>query len=708
MTLMSMFRFLIAVLCLASCAFGQSLPYAEYVEQLAEKVRFKDDKGIDRLLKNNTPHVLAEVRAHVRDLMKNPDDAEVTGALDILKQSWQRVYRTDTLDHLERWIRSLEHQDYTKYEVAVATLNRGINEFHTLKSKSSEDREKYEKLRDGFMELAEQLEYIGEKIQAATCWNLVAEVYGKMPNPTLIEKKDAVYAAQRFLDLRDAWAFDKDEHYILTANWIKHERERLEEEKAEHAKRLEEGYDEDITGIESYLTVDADANEKIVPLEFRILGKPNELDVSFQGGMTPIRWPSVEVLKKGPSEIRGFRATDLFLARPKGSRYIVTLDGTDTDFKQNKGEAVIAVSKIKKPSLFHLDADKTQKYAMWFYTPGSSEVFQGMSQNFEPVHDRAVIYYKSASSWVADVDGVPITFYDDNSDGKIMTQDFVEEVDLKLRAITNTPEEHAPIASYDGMRVGKKGKIVPFSQWVKVGDAWWHLRPQAEGQSIGLRPTNPEYFKTGKLKVAWKGFKGTKLDMLLVQGRGWFAEARFDIANGAVEVPAGDYVVKYGRVSQGKGARLIGADVLPGKMEMVHVKPGETTTLELGAPFHLDFNREGSGRDLKVDAKTIRVVGRGGEVYRRINGATPSPSVMAAKTEDGKGAKEIARFERISDVQLFGEVTAGTALGYELGYYPIVKGENTFVLEMFVDEGLLIGLKEDKNKLFGKLLPIYK
>ncbi|MCA8943187.1 MAG: hypothetical protein KDB80_11560, partial [Planctomycetes bacterium] len=65
-------------------------------------------------------------------------------------------------------------------------------------------------------------------------------------------------------------------------------------------------------------------------------------------------------------------------------------------------------------------------------------------------------------------------------------------------------------------------------------------------------------------------------------------------------------------------------------------------------------------------------------------------------------------FHRIENIDLFGEVTKDTALGYELAYYPLVKGEKTTVFEGFVDDGSLIGLKEDKNKLFGKLQPIFK
>ena len=93
---MNMFRLLIAVLLLVSPGFTQQLGYDDYVDQLAEKIRFKDEKGFDRIIKSNVPHVFADVR----NLSRKPDDAESQAALQRFKDSWQRVFETDTIDRM--------------------------------------------------------------------------------------------------------------------------------------------------------------------------------------------------------------------------------------------------------------------------------------------------------------------------------------------------------------------------------------------------------------------------------------------------------------------------------------------------------------------------------------------------------------------------------------------------------------------------------
>ena len=67
----------------------------------------------------------------------------------------------------------------------------------------------------------------------------------------------------------------------------------------------------------------------------------------------------------------------------------------------------------------------------------------------------------------------------------------------------------------------------------------------------------------------------------------------------------------------------------------------------------LDFTREGSGRDVKINALTIQVYGRGGELYLHPNGAVPSPEILAAKSDSGRGAKVIGEFTALLSIMAY-------------------------------------------------------
>src|SRR5690606_16351384 len=153
------------------------------------------------------------------------------------------------------------------------------------------------------------------------------------------------------------------------------------------------------------------------------------------------------------------------------------------------------------------------------------------------------------------------------------------------------------------------------------------------------------------------------------------------------------------------------ANVFRGTAEPVTVEAGKTVKLALGAPFVLDFERGGSATAVEIDAHKIRVRGRGGEIYTHVNGATPEPEVLVGKRNDGKGAKAVAEFVMIPDGDLLNQVASrNPTLSIEVGFYPVPKDAEpgATVLKLEVPEGQFVGLQEQKNKLFGKLQPIFK
>ena len=131
----------------------------------------------------------------------------------------------------------------------------------------------------------------------------------------------------------------------------------------------------------------------------------------------------------------------------------------------------------------------------------------------------------------------------------------------------------------------------------------------------------------------------------------------------------------------------------------------------LPAPFTLDFAREGNGDNVEINSLKMRVYGKAGELYSHINGAAPAPEVVAAKAQDGKGAKVVGGFIPITNGDLANSIAnQNTKLGIQVGFYPVVKGDakGSTVLEVKVSRGFKVGLRQNKNKLFGKLVPVFK
>jgi hypothetical protein len=705
-------RSLLLLTLLALCALraplaAQKDTYDAFLEALTQSVRVGDEKRLDKAVRENPIHTVAHYRGLVLTMVRDPaaDNAKDRQALEA---AWERVYEGRTLDYLSRWLQQADASTLKTYDKAQQALAQAYGELARLQRDKVADRKTWEALRDSLMRIAEAFDQIGDPLDAADAWGVIARVYSEIPERNLTDRKDGVFAIEQFLALRGRWQWTKDTYYLQNQNWLKAERERLAEEQAAADKRQGEGYDGPVKGVEAYLVPDADAKELSAALRFEVAAKPRT-DMCAQGGPVPMLWPAVTVLNGGPAAFQWFKGADIFLVRPGNMDFGVTLVGTEADLSKNPFTEVEVGSKLKKPSEFALDREGRRPYAMWFFVGSAQEPYMGINQNLEPTRESAVVYYKSAASWVAEVAGEEITFYDDNSNGKLFEDD-PYAYGLKDRNLGAGPDEEVAVPAYDGMKIGK-GDAQPYSEWVKVGEHWYHVRGKDDGTGVGLRPVNPEYFSTGMLELDWGGAKGTEPAVLIVQGRGDFRGARFDLSGGKpVEVPVGDYELSFGRIESGKGARIMTANVFPGSFERVKVEAGKTTTIALGAPFHLDFQKAGTETEVEIDAVGIRIRGRAGELYTHVNGAAPAPHVLIARSDDGKGAREAGEFVPIRDPETLNLVSNGQrTLGSHVGFYPIPKGSRGETrLKLAVPPGHFVGLQEKKNKLFGKLDPIFK
>lgn len=698
---------LVALVALAPCLTAQHVTYQQFTEKLSEAIRLGDEKGYDRAIKESPQYAVLYHRDHARAQLRKPDDAALEATLQRMRDGWSRAFGTETMDRVERWVQSLDQGDFRKFDQVYNAVNDAHNQLAQLRKDDIRERARFEHLRDQVMNMAEMFQTYGECYQAADAWGLVASIYAAMPDKTLTDRKDAVFAIEQFLDFRDRWKMTKDRFYIQNAGWAKSEKERLHADEKAAEQRAAEGYGDDIKGAEAYLVVDADSKEQTAPLTFKVVAKPRSTDMSMEGGPVPLRWPNIEVSGKGPVHLTKFQAAEIYLVRPAVNKFGISKMGTEDALEKGNHQLISPANKLRKPTI--LELGDGENYAMWFYEASNAEPFQGMNQNYQPVPDRAVLYYKSASSWVAEIGGEKVAFYDDNSNGKLFEEDPLA-AGAFLRTLTGDPNDETKVPVYDSMQIGKEKPQV-FSQWVEVGDAWYHLRRKDDG-SIGIRPTNPEYFKTGSVELDWDAPKSTKMDVLIIQGKGDFETARYDLSHGkSMNVPAGLYTIQYGRIVSGKGARTMTADIFPGATGEIEVKPGETAKVKLGGTFKLDCVVERDGRDVTINTLTVKVLGEAGEHYANINGAVPEAEVLSSRDESGRGAKSIGELVPFSDPDFANAVSShNTQLGWSVAFFPHVKGadaENAMRFKGFAEPDHKIGLSEDKNKLFGKLVPVF-
>ncbi|MHC5065679.1 MAG: hypothetical protein ACYTG5_17075 [Planctomycetota bacterium] len=677
--------------------------------QAAAAIESGDDAALDQLIRQDPQTCLRHFKGLAFDNRRNPDNEKITSRMAALKAAWVRVYEGNTLEKMDRWVQLLSPRNASAYEQAEQALAKGFADYKKLKDIRSQERGAWEDLRDSMRNVARGFETVGAGLEAAQSYALIALIIHEMPESTFDDERDSLNAIEQFLSNRQTWEWTTDDEYKTNENARKVGKAGLTAMVEERKRREASGYDANVRGVSAYLVPDANDHEVVSDLKFKALRKP-QLDMAWQGGSSPLAWARVEVAVKGAKRFDWFKGTDLFMQRPAANSFGVSLDPAEDS--RSFVEATVA-NRVKDATKFYLDTSKTRPYAMWFFVGGQQELFQGFPQNLAPVPERASVCYKSASSWETEIAEETVVFYDDNSNGKLFEED-PYDYGLNDYTVGASLDDEVRLPSFDGMKIGK-GPIGPYSEWVQVGENWYHMRGKKEGAQVGVRPVNTEYFKTGTLQMVWKGSKSAKPSVLIVNGNGDFKGARFNLAGGKpVTVPVGRYYIAFGRLEKGKGARLMSANILAGDCPDVEVKEGENSSLEIGGPFRLDYTKKVDGEEYEISAFTIKVRGVGGEIYTHINGAAPAPDVLSAKAADGKGAKTIGGFVSITDSDTLVNVASDKKYAQKInitaGFFPVAKnsGDGDPVLFVDVPEGMLVGLSEKKNKLFGKLTPIYK
>jgi len=445
--------------------------------------------------------------------------------------------------------------------------------------------------------------------------------------------------------------------------------------------------------------------EALSELQFEALASWDELDYCQKGGPVPAYWwlnPFGKETKN--AKMNWFRRLGLYIVRVATTKFAVSLSD------DGKVAQDVDLSNKGKVSSFFLDPEKKVPYAMFFWTGSDKEHVGEAEVNMAPSDANTPVYYRSAASWKTTIGGEQVVFYDDNTNGKPMDGDPMEG---KFPMTTlGAPSTETPLL--DSMRIGK-GPRVPFSEFAYVGGAWrWIHRVESQTGvdiKVGTKPLNPEYCKTGKVKLTWSGQKKTAPVQLVIRGTGDYASACFDVASGKeVELPAATYQVLWGRIVQGKGTRVQMGTIYTGDSKAFTVEAGKTFDLRMGAPFSLVFTRGGGENDpeAKIDGTRIAVHESSGAVIAELQGMTVVPEVYAAKEKDGKNSKLVGKFTKLTDPELLNAISRNDSykeVGLQLACFPVPEGAKDS-MEMKVKlpaPGWKVGLVAKKHPLFDEL-----
>jgi len=691
-------------LCLVLAVLCSLLPslYAQSVDQFRaaflKGFDAKDDFTMDKAVKGDA--LMALTYYEEIAILKFDGDAAAGEKAAALAAAWKRVFEGgETVERVDRWISAADNQTRQAIQKCRSDAVKLWAAYEEMKAKPT--REGVSQLAEQFRQVAGNAARIGHSIQVAEMWNFSAIVLGLMPERTLDDRREALAAVDEFLRARKEWGFVLDPHYLRNADFAKSERTRIEEAGKQAEKRKGEGYAADAKGIDAM--VKAGVPEVKQALKFEALANLDEPDYGPRNGPVPAFWWMISLTKEGTlQKFDWFRRSNLFLARTGATKFGVSLQGDKI------GEVVeVDVSPKAKIATFHLDADQKQPYAMAFWIGSDRELVNEAQCNLTVSPEVANIYYRSAASWKATIGADAIVLYDDDVDGTPADTDpFAVPWKAGLLGDAKDPK---PVPLIDSMRIGK-GPRVPYSEFVKLSTGWHHMRANLDG--VGVRPLNPDYFKTGKVKLVWNGPKPSAPSQLVIRGSGDFQTAFFDVAGGKeVEVPAGQYSILLGRIVVGKAPRVQLATLFGGESETFTVEAGKTKELKLGAPFTLSFTREGDD-PATIDALSIVLKDAAGCVLTQWHGLNLACEVLASKDADGKGAKSVGKFVPFTDPELVNKASAANNnLLLWTACFPMPDGYKTGPQVLQVDlpsPGMKLQLVVKKHAWFGALHSLWK
>ncbi len=372
------------------------------------------------------------------------------------------------------------------------------------------------------------------------------------------------------------------------------------------------------------------------------------------------------------------------LSFKEGPQGIRTGGGVSIDVdRDGTGDLDVDITGNIEPVEFVIgEGEAERKWGFLAQVMGEDEIYQGIGTNMGVSENNMSLPILPGASMKGEIDGVPFRVIDDNLDGTYGSQPHYWEF-WGLEGGSTQPE-------YDTIVVGKSKRAIPWSEYVQVESQWYQVLSGNFGKEI---VTSKAQLETGTLKLS---FSGPKPSFMIIRGANAFQFCFFDLLAGGkdgIEVPAGTYSLLAGGIEKGKRKQTMKALILPSvNLKAWTVKPGETTTIEMGAPFSFRFKAEESSKIVRVKGKSVVVVGSAGERYERLWNCSPRPEVAMRKAGTKKSGRAVSMPSILDRDSLFDQ-------GFGAAWYP---------LDLELDkrkpgEEVELMLLEKKHKLFGKI-----
>lgn len=706
---------LVAATCIATST-GQAA-YEDFLKRYKSARELNDAKQLERTIKKYPKQTIwyFEDKAD-RSIQGN--DLKAAAEVDQLKADFLKIWKSPVLDHIERFRRGL-----TRSNIARIAKVRGQEDvawqIYEAAKKSGSDAE-WRRAIDGMQKVAEAMDATGAKLKASRSWLMLASIIDRFPKKSREDVELSYQAIQTYIQNHKDWEWTKHPDYAQNLAWGAGVKARLDQPAPKAGDKAAGGGGKEGGGAVSGGLIKYKPGSKWATVDLGYKAQKRSVEgISLYASSWPLNWLGLFLDGTDPVQMKFFKDGEIWVQRAGAAKFTNPLSGQGDP--KAKGVKLGGTKKTSDLWYERKDSDGDAydtNYAFFLYTGSNQEQYANVSLNYSPQWrpDRktASVNVKSAAYFVGKVAGVDITLFDENCNG--VFGDKPGGLAYTTFMFGSGLEEGVRHELFDSMKVGK-GKLVPYSPMVNIGEDWYLLKVIRNNEQLRFRALDG--VKTGTVKVKWSGSRSAKPKHLCVREvTGAWPDAMFDLMAGGskgINLPVGKYEIFYGRTYNGRVPRNMDSVILKGDSKSIEVKEGETSTLAMGAPFKIDGDIERIGKKIIANTSKMWVVDRFGMKFTCLQGEMLEPTLLVSKTDTGKGAKPLGTWRRVADGDLNalqrkhkgkgGVLLASYAIDKKSGGDPSYK---ISVVNPFHGGPSFVGLQQKKHRLFGKLLPNWK
>ncbi|MEX1025437.1 MAG: hypothetical protein WD226_10215 [Planctomycetota bacterium] len=634
-----------------------------FMESFRQAMKVNSKEAMTRLVKNRQRDAIWSI-LNVCEQISNQSSEQLEKEVDALGTAWKSAFDTDFVS-IQYEFFSLLRPEFKK-ERGVLRRRFDLARKRLEQARATKNASDFATAGIDFRTVGEGFEGIGDKFFASECFLEYANCFDKGERGADADPKRAFEGYSRAAKLRKE--VDLLDRYYIGA--------------LEQAKALEDAGHGDPTKGETAERIAKRAAEATtattVKTEPAIV---NDIDGILRpvyngaDSLHPI-WTTLMLGGTGSKVEFGTLENGPQILRTGSSEAMVDVDRDGT------GDVEIPLTGNIAPITVTLgQGDAARPWTFLTMIGQQQDTYQGMRFNLGPADEQLSIYVAPASARGGSVSGVAFQVLDDNMDG-VYGSDPIDWGHIGV--LPNHFQKDMDTILFEGEKRAR-----PWSSLQKVGNTWYHFTSEANGLEFAVYPTD---VVAGQLDLS---FKGGKPDWLIVKGvSANNKDAYFDLAAGKVDVPAGSYELFQGQLSKGKRAQTMKSLILPGaKAPTWSVAEGETTKVELGAPFDFVFDVDQTDETVSVVGASIGIVGQAGEVYQRFWNCVPQPEVNVREEGRRKGS-EVGKLKPADSQEAVSD-----AGDYKVAWFP---RDDTFDKKKS-GETVEVQLFEKKNKLFGKV-----